>query len=95
MTIRVSLRAVAFAAYTLALLGGAFGISYAVFEWRDGDGAGDTSAIEQRIDDLERKSKAGPNQAELDAQQCEGALQAAADSVSSGPTHGDGSTSFP
>ena len=38
MTIRVSLRAVAFVVYTLALLGGAFGISYAVFEWRD-DGA--------------------------------------------------------
>ncbi len=35
MTIRISLRAVAFIVYTLALLGGAFGISYAVFEWRD------------------------------------------------------------
>ena len=34
MTINIPLKAVAFVVYTLALLGGAFGISYAVFEWR-------------------------------------------------------------
>lgn len=37
MAIRVPLRVVAFALYTLVLLGAAFGISYAVFEWRDED----------------------------------------------------------
>ena len=36
MAIRIPLKAVAFVVYTLALFGGAFGISYAVFEWRDG-----------------------------------------------------------
>ena len=37
---------------------GAFGISYAVFEWQDSDGTGNTSAIEQRIDELEGKVSA-------------------------------------
>ena len=46
MTIRISLRAVAFVVYTLALLGGAFGISYAVFEWQDSDEAPVTAAEE-------------------------------------------------
>ena len=72
MTIRLSLRAVAFVVYTVALLGGAFGISYAVFEWRDSD-----SAIESRIDGLENRTGAGPTQAELDAQKCAAALEAA------------------
>ena len=82
MTIRLSLRAVAFVVYTLALLGAAFGISYAVFEWRHDDGgAGDTSAIEQRIDELERASQAGPTQAELDVRRCEAALAAAGNST--------------
>ena len=77
MTIRISLRAVAFIVYTLALLGGAFGISYAVFEWRDDEPTGaDLSAIEQKIDSLEQQSAAGPTQAELDAQRCEAALEA-------------------
>ncbi len=34
MTIRIPLTAIAFILYTVALLGGAFGISYGVFEWR-------------------------------------------------------------
>ncbi len=77
MTIRISLRVVAFVVYTLALLGGAFGISYAVFEWRDDEPTGvDLSAIEQKIDALEQQSTAGPTQAELDAQRCEAALEA-------------------
>ena len=33
--------------YTLALLGGAFGISYAVFEWRDDSAV--SESIEQRL----------------------------------------------
>ena len=35
MTIRLSLRVVVFVVYTLALLACAFGISYAVFGWRN------------------------------------------------------------
>ena len=73
MTFHISLRFVLFVVYTLALLVGAFGISYAVFEWRDDD-----EAIERRIDDLERQS-AGPTQAELDAELCAAALQALSD----------------
>ncbi len=69
MTIRISLRVAAFVVYTLALLGGAFGISYAVFEWRDSDGSDNTSAIEQRIDVLE-----GNVSAESNAQKCAAAL---------------------
>lgn len=53
MTIHIPLRAVAFIVYTLALLGGAFGLSYAVFEWRDDD-----SVIEGRLDALEREAEA-------------------------------------
>ena len=37
MTIHISLRFLLFVLYTTALLGGAFGISYAVFEWRGGN----------------------------------------------------------
>ena len=35
MTNGILLKVFALVAYTLAMLGGAFGISYAVFEWRD------------------------------------------------------------
>lgn len=80
MNIRIPLRAVAFIIYTLAILGGAFGISYGVFEWRDDEGS-DTSSIERRIDELERESKAGPTQAELDAQKCAAALEAAGEAA--------------
>ena len=38
MTVRISVRVVAFVIYTVALLAGAFGISYGVFEWRDDGG---------------------------------------------------------
>ncbi len=48
---------------------GAFGISYAVFEWRDSDGMGNTSAIDQRINELDGKVSA-----ESDAQKCAAAL---------------------
>jgi len=47
VTIRISLRVVAFVVYTLALLGGAFGISYAVFEWRDDGGPSDCDIVKQ------------------------------------------------
>jgi len=56
---------------------GAFGISYAVFEWRDSDGTGNTSAIEQRIDELEGKVSA-----ESDSQKCAAALAAVNDTPS-------------
>lgn len=95
MTIRIPLGAVAFFVYTLALLGGAFGISYAVFEWRDDDEAFDASNIERSIDELEGQTEAGPTQAELDAQRCEAALTAAGDAVSQGPTSGPGFATFP
>ena len=39
MTNRIPVKFLLFVLYTVALLGGAFGISYAVFEWRDGDTA--------------------------------------------------------
>ncbi len=81
MTINIPLKAVAFVLYTLALLGGAFGISYAVFEWRDDDEAFDASAIEERIDELEQGASAGPTKAELDAQRCEAALEALGNAV--------------
>ncbi len=76
MTVRISLKAIAFVVYTLALLGGAFGISYAVFEWRHDDEAFDASAIEKKIDELEQ-ADAEPTKAELDAQRCGAALEAA------------------
>ncbi len=67
MTIRISLRVVAFVVYTLALLGGAFGISYGVFEWRHDEEAAAT---------IPAPVQSGPSQAELDAQRCEAALEA-------------------
>ena len=86
MTINIPFKAVAFVLYTLALLGGAFGISYAVFEWRDDEPIGiDLSAIEQKIDALEQQSGAGPTQAELDAQRCVAALEAAGQALSREP----------
>jgi hypothetical protein len=59
MTIRISLRVVAVIVYTLAILGGAFGISYGVFEWRHNDAAPVTDSAPVQT---------GPTQAELDAQ---------------------------
>ena len=70
MTINIPLKAVAFVLYTMALLGGAFGISYAVFEWRDDDATSVTDSAPVQT---------GPTQAELDARKCEAALGAAGD----------------
>ena len=84
MTINISLRFVLFVVYTLALVGGAFGISYAVFEWRDDDEGFDASAIEERIDELEQGASAPPTKAELDAQKCAAALEAAGNVQPSG-----------
>lgn len=57
MTIRIPLRLVLFILYTAAVLGGAFGISYAVFEWREDDGGSDSGltleSLDARIDDLD------------------------------------------
>ncbi len=61
-------------AVTIVAWAGAFGISYAVFEWRDSDDTGNTSAIEQRIDELEGKVSA-----ESDTQKCAAALAAVND----------------
>lgn len=56
MTIRIPLRVLLFVLYTGAILGGAFGISYAVFEWRDddadSDGALTLESLDKRIDAL-------------------------------------------
>ncbi len=95
MTVNISLRFVLFVLYTAALLGGAFGISYAVFEWRDDDEGLNASALEERIDELERGASAGPTQVELDAQRCETALTAAGDAVSQGPAAGTDFVTFP
>ena len=51
MTINISLRFVLFVLYTAALLVGAFGISYAVFEWRDD--SPDKVAVNERLDGLD------------------------------------------
>ena len=83
MTVHISLKAVAFVVYTLALLGGAFGISYAVFEWRHDDEAAVTSSA---------PVETGPSQAELDAQKCEAALKAAGESVSGDRATGNSRT---
>lgn len=84
MTINIPLKAVAFIIYTLALLGGAFGISYAVFEWRDDDEGLNASALEERIDELEQGASASPTKAELDAQKCAAAIEAAGNVEPSG-----------
>ena len=47
MTIHIPVRFILFLLYTLALLGGSFGISYAVFEWRD------ESPSVARVDDID------------------------------------------
>ena len=83
MTINIPLKAVAFVVYTLALLGGAFGISYAVFEWRDDDNP--PVATEQPADPVQ----AGPSQAELDSQRCEAALEALGQAASKPPPEPD------
>ena len=56
MTIQILVRFVLAILYTAAVLGGAFGISYAVLEWRDaGGGSSDSTTLESldsRIDSL-------------------------------------------
>ena len=56
MTIRIPIRFLLVVLYTGAILGGAFGISYAVFEWRDEGGESDgrvtLESLENRIDSL-------------------------------------------
>ena len=55
MTIRTPVRFALFVLYTAAVLGGAFGISYIVFEWRD-DAESDstiTESLNNRIDRLD------------------------------------------
>ena len=49
MTVHISLQAVAFVVYTLAILGGAFGISYGVFEWRDNDERADANEVAREL----------------------------------------------
>ena len=59
MTIRIPVKFLLFILYTAAVLAGAFGISYAVFEWRDDD-ADSSVTIEQldeRLDGLDGSVK--------------------------------------
>ena len=85
MTINIPLKAFAFVAYTLALLGGAFGISYAVFEWRgDGEEASAyvncaNDALQTDIDESERLRRERPEAPDSPAV---GAPQAAFDAYS-------------
>lgn len=51
MTVRIPLRALLSILYTAAVLGGAFGISYAVFEWRDEDAG--SESIDRQIERLD------------------------------------------
>ena len=86
MTVRIPLRALLLILYSAAMLGGAFGISYAVFEWRDDVPTGiDLSAIEQKIDELEGKVSA-----ESDAQKCAAALAVVNDTPREIPPEGLG-----
>ncbi len=56
MTTRIPVRVVLFVFYTLALLGGAFGVSVAVFEWRDASpDAAKVSELEGRLDSVDTK----------------------------------------
>jgi len=89
MTAGVARIAIAFAVYTLALLGAAFGIAYAVFEWQDEGPGLDTSAIERRLDELEERVGTEPTQAELDSERCAAALAAAGNLESTGDSVGD------
>lgn len=66
MTINIPLKAVAFVVYTLALLGGAFGVSYAVFEWRgNGEEVSEyvncsNDALQTYIDRVEQEVRVRP-----------------------------------
>ena len=66
MTINIPLKAVAFVVYTLALLGGAFGVSYAVFEWRgNGEEVSEyvncsNDALQTYIDGVEQEVRVRP-----------------------------------
>lgn len=57
MTLHIPVKFMLFVLYTCALLGGAFGISYAVFEWRDDGGGSDSGltleSLEARIDKVD------------------------------------------
>ncbi len=54
MTIRIPIRLVLFILYTAAVLGGAFGISYVVFQWRDDNGRSETTveSLDKRMQNL-------------------------------------------
>ncbi len=60
MTIQIPVKFLLFVLYTAAILGGAFGISYAVFEWRDEgerpDGGITLQSLDSRIDSLSSSS---------------------------------------
>ena len=80
MTINIPLKAVAFVLYTLALLGGAFGISYAVFEWRH-----DEAAVEiQPQSEQDDAPTLAERNAERELQLCEAALEAASNASRDG-----------
>ena len=50
MTTRIPVRVVLLVFYTLTLLGGAFGVSVAVFDWRDA-----SRELEGRVDGVDTK----------------------------------------
>ena len=54
MTIHIPVRLLLFVLYTCAVLGGAFGISYAVFEWRDDSpDKAEVSELEASLEELD------------------------------------------
>lgn len=52
MTIHIPVKLLLFVLYTVAILGGAFGISYAVFQWREDDG-GLAADVERMSNDMD------------------------------------------
>ena len=102
MTIRIPAQFIAFVVYTVALLGGAFGISYAVFEWRDdeveSDGTITLESLDNRIDRLDgqitslssRVGNVSLASGSTDSRQCHRALADLSIAVAEGITQGLG-----
>ncbi len=72
MTIQIPVRFLLFVLYTAAILGGAVGISYAVFEWRDEgegpDGGITLQSLDSRIDSLSSSSGGSTGISRVEAQ---------------------------
>lgn len=85
MTIHIPVKFLLFVLYTAAVLGGAFGISYAVFEWRHDDEAAASDSgltfesLDGRIDTLDSRvdgvKRAVDATSSIENSQCHDALK--------------------